>query len=243
MARAHGPIVLQATVTVQHGCDLCRLTQDCGDAKVALWCNYHHDAVEITLGTDGTRCLDALWRIAPGASIRQDPADPRRYHALFPCIHERSDGGVQALAETFHCIALSPIMYEGGWETHRVVAWDDNAFRGLYDQLAARFPVEIKSKRELEGSLFEHSMILSANDLMGDLTELQLRAVEAAVGAGYYDTPRQTRIQDLADAAGVPRTTFQEHLQKGEAKLMQAIAPMLGLRRARQMPAPNPREP
>ncbi len=225
--------MLQATVAVQHGCALCDLTEDCSDARVALWCNYHHDAIEITLREHGSKCLDALWRMAPGASIRQDPADPRRYHALFPCIHDRSDGGVQALAEERHCIALSPIIYEGGWETHRVVAWDDAAFRGLYQQLADRFPVEIKSKRQLEGSLFEHSMILSANDLLGNLTDRQMSAVEAAVLGGYYDTPRRARVQDLADGQEVPRTTFQEHLQKGEAKLMQAVAPMLGLRRAR----------
>lgn len=236
--------MLQATLRVQHGCALCQLTEGCPEAQVALWCNYHHDAIEITLRENGSKCLDALWRIAPGASIRQDPADPRRYHALFPCIHERAEGGVQALAEIHHCIALSPVTYDNGWETHRIVAWDDNAFRGLYDQLSSRFPVKVKSKRKLEGSLFEHSMILSANDLLGSLTDLQMNALEGAVSAGYYDTPRRTRVQDLADAANVPRTTYQEHLQKAEAKLMQSVAPMLGLRRARSgrhMTAPPPR--
>lgn len=230
------PTMLQVTLVVQHGCDLCNLTEECKDAKVALWCNYQHDAVEITLRNNGSKCLDALWKMAPGASIRQDQGDPSRYHALFPCIHDRSDGGVQALAEQYHCIALSPIIYDNGWETHRLVAWDDQAFRGLYQELSDKFPVEIKSKRMLEGSLFEHSMILSANDLLGNLTDRQMSAVEAAVSGGYYECPRRTRIQDLADKSGVPRTTLQEHLQKGEAKLMQAVAPMLGLRRARQMP-------
>ena len=224
--------MLQATLTVQHGCALCRLTEECGEARVAAWCNYHHDALEITLDGSGTRCLDRIWKIAPGASIRQDPADPRRYHALFPCIHERAEGGVQASAEENHCIALSPIVYEDGWETHRIVAWDDNAFRALYEDVAGRFPIKVRSKRRLEGSLFEHTMILSANDILGDLTERQLRALEGAVLGGYYDVPRKARIQDLADAAETPRTTYQEHLQKGEAKLIQGIAPLLGLRRA-----------
>lgn len=231
------PEMLQATLTVQHGCDLCDLTEACPEARVALWCNYHHDAVEITIEDSGSKCLDAVWKMAPGASIRQDPADPRRYHALFPCIHERAAGGVQALAEQYHCIALSPIIYQNGWETHRLVAWDDAAFKGLYDQLAARFPVKVDSKRRLQGSLFEHSMILSANDILGDLTDRQLAAVEAAVLGGYYDVPRRTRIQDLADQADAPRTTFQEHLQKGEAKVVKSITPLLGLRRAMKAPS------
>lgn len=228
--------MLQATLTVAHGCALCSLTEECPDARIAAWCNYHHDALEITIRDGGSKCLDALWKIAPGASVRQDPADPRRYHALFPCIHERSEGGVQAYAEEYHCIALSPIVYENGWETHRLVAWDDAAFRGLYDQLVSRFPVKVRSKRRLRGSLFEHSMILSANDILGDLTERQMGALEAAVLGGYYDVPRQTRVQDLADQADTPRTTFQEHLQKGEAKLIQSVAPLLGLRRALRAP-------
>ncbi|MGB1696828.1 MAG: helix-turn-helix domain-containing protein [Thermoplasmatota archaeon] len=224
--------MLQVTLSAQHGCALCNVTENCDGAKIALWCNYAHDAVEITIEEGGSACLDAIWQIAPGASIKQDPGDPRRYHALFPCIHSRADGGVQALAEEFHCIALSPIIYEKGWETHRVVAWDDHAFKGLFDQLSSEFPVKIRSKRHLEGSLFEHSMILSANDLLGNLTDKQLTAVETAVQGGYYETPRRSRVQDLADGSGVPRTTYQEHLQKGEAKLMQAVAPMLGLRAA-----------
>lgn len=224
--------MLQVTLSAQHGCALCNVTENCNESKIALWCNYHHDAVEITVEEGGSGCLDAIWKIAPGASIKQDPVDPRRYHAIFPCIHSRDDGGVQSLAEDYHCIALSPIIYEGGWETHRVVAWDDQAFKGLFDQLSSEFPVKIRSKRKLEGSLFEHSMILSANDLLGNLTDKQMTAVEAAVQGGYYETPRRTRVQDLADASETPRTTFQEHLQKGEAKLMQAVGPMLGLRAA-----------
>ncbi len=224
--------MLQATLAVEHGCALCELTTECPEARVALWCNYHHDAIELTVEGDGGRCIDALWRRAPGAAIKQDPGNPHRYHAVFPCIHKRDEGGVQATAERLHCIALSPIIYEAGWETHRVVAWDDDAFARLYQEVAADFSVDVKSKRQLEGSLFEHSMILSANDLLGNLTDRQLGAVEQAVSAGYYETPRQARVQDIAEAAGVPRTTFQEHLQKGEAKLLQAVAPLLGLRRA-----------
>lgn len=52
------------------------------------------------------------------------------------------------------------------------------------------------------------------------LTDQQLRLVERAVAAGYYDTPRRSSLTDLADELGIAKSTCSETLHRAEGKVM-----------------------
>lgn len=54
------------------------------------------------------------------------------------------------------------------------------------------------------------------------LSDRQKEALETALELGYYDTPREATHEDIAAAIGCAPNTASEHLQKGEAKLVQA---------------------
>jgi hypothetical protein len=54
-------------------------------------------------------------------------------------------------------------------------------------------------------------------------------AETALLVRGYYQTPRRVNVQTIADRAGVPRTTLQEHLNKAENKLIASIVPQIQL--------------
>ncbi|NHN41964.1 transcriptional regulator [Halorubellus sp. JP-L1] len=47
----------------------------------------------------------------------------------------------------------------------------------------------------------------------------QRAALEAAVDAGYYETPRESTLADVAEETGVPRSTLQYRLQRAETWL------------------------
>lgn len=53
-----------------------------------------------------------------------------------------------------------------------------------------------------------------------ELSDRQREAVETAVSAGYYDTPRDATTETVADELGCARSTAAEHLQRAEAKVM-----------------------
>ena len=56
-----------------------------------------------------------------------------------------------------------------------------------------------------------------------ELTERQLAALQRAYLGGYFEWPRPTTGEELAQSMGVSRPTFHEHLRTAEAKLCRAF--------------------
>jgi len=52
------------------------------------------------------------------------------------------------------------------------------------------------------------------------LTGSQLELVEAAVEEGYYDTPRDCSLTDLAEEVGIAKSTCSETLHRAEEKIV-----------------------
>jgi len=52
------------------------------------------------------------------------------------------------------------------------------------------------------------------------LTGSQLELIEAAVENGYYDTPRDCSLTELADAVGIAKSTCSETLHRAEEKIV-----------------------
>lgn len=55
------------------------------------------------------------------------------------------------------------------------------------------------------------------------LTDRQRAAVAAAVDCGYYDSPREGTVEDVADELGIAPGTAAEHLRKAEARVMDRL--------------------
>lgn len=56
-------------------------------------------------------------------------------------------------------------------------------------------------------------------ELVGDLTEQQLRVLRVAHAEGYFEWPRDTTAEALADRLGVSTPTLSEHLRAAERKV------------------------
>lgn len=52
------------------------------------------------------------------------------------------------------------------------------------------------------------------------LTDRQHEVVKHALDSGYFEWPRAATSEELAAELGISRTTFLEHLRKGQAKLL-----------------------
>ena len=55
------------------------------------------------------------------------------------------------------------------------------------------------------------------------LTDRQRAAVAAAVDCGYYDSPREGTVEDVASELGTAPGTAAEHLRKAEARVMDRL--------------------
>ncbi len=59
------------------------------------------------------------------------------------------------------------------------------------------------------------------------LTDRQERLVRAAVEAGYYDTPRDCTLTELADEVGIAKSTCSETLHRAEEKVIKEFVESL----------------
>jgi len=61
------------------------------------------------------------------------------------------------------------------------------------------------------------------DDLFLSLTDRQREVLEAAVGLGYYEDPRQATHADVADTVGIAASTVGEHLRKIERRVFSQL--------------------
>ncbi|MGN8215537.1 helix-turn-helix domain-containing protein [Halococcus sp. PRR34] len=168
---------------------------------------------------DGTKC---------GESITEQDCEAARYHDVL----ERSADELViytylediAACESVHTLAgnhlPSGLVFEtrrqGSRHQWRVLMRSDAKVGVLYDEIGARLR---------DGLTFRMGHLRDADGWQRDsLTTLsmpdeQRTALRAAVESGYYETPRGTTLDDLADTLSVPRSTLSYRLRQAETRL------------------------
>lgn len=62
---------------------------------------------------------------------------------------------------------------------------------------------------------------ISIVQALPDLTEKQKKAFDIAIDNGYYNFPKKINMEKLAKKMGISYSTYQEHLKRAEAHLLQ----------------------
>jgi predicted DNA binding protein/PAS domain-containing protein len=80
---------------------------------------------------------------------------------------------------------------------------------------------ELVSKRRVDRPLRTADQLRS--EIEGELTEKQLSAVSTAYFSGYYEWPRESTAEEIADSIGISASTLHQHLRHAHRKLLTAI--------------------
>ena len=111
---------------------------------------------------------------------------------------------------------IQPVLLKEGYEWWEVGSWDRKSLMEFYGKIKKIAEVELlKLKKEMPSVFVQYAV--------PKLTEKQRKAIELAEEMGYYSYPRKISVEEIAQKAGIPRTTFQEHLRKAESKLMNFV--------------------
>jgi predicted DNA binding protein len=118
---------------------------------------------------------------------------------------------------------IKPVVANKGYEYWELGSWERKSLTEFYDRVKNVAKIEILQLKKQTPAVFVQQAIPK-------LTEKQRKAIELAHEFGYYSYPRKISVEELAKKAKTPRTTFQEHLRKAEAKMMNLlIEPMAGI--------------
>jgi len=111
---------------------------------------------------------------------------------------------------------------EDGTGTMFVEAPGDIDVRQITDAMLTRFgEVDLVAKREREPR--EVAWWRTHGDIGATLTDRQRAILQAAYYSGYYEWPRETDAETLADSMGVASTTLLQHLRKGHGRVLEAL--------------------
>ncbi len=232
--RAPGMTYYEVDLKLQHDCPYSEFSREHPTVVLSHWCNWSRDVLEIA----GAEVRDAQLRAAVrhllasvgGKTIRATDVGSHVRLVLQHCACDALPPPTLPMIEARNCLNLQPMVYTKGWEWYRLVGFADRDVRQLVRDLGRNARVELVARRSVpEGAIHERLMV-STGALLGGLTDRQARALVIALDHGYYSFPRGATSVEIARRVGTPRTSFVDHLRKGQNKVMQAVGPYLRMR-------------
>lgn len=194
-----------------------------------LWCDNRRDTFLITAqDLPGLRRLTTVLR----SSYRARVLVVEGNSALFelPDFEWAKPPSVTGLARRGGVWVLPPVVYAEGRETYRLVAPTRSRLNGLIRTLRRLGEVEILSVGDRVGLDAVRDFPTASVHFFEGLSERQTRALVAAHDAGLLEIPARASWQAVAGREGVARSTFGEHLRKGQLRLLQNSYSMLRAR-------------
>ncbi|MFB6151960.1 MAG: PAS domain-containing protein [Haloarculaceae archaeon] len=178
-----------------------------GDGRVISHLTVEDADVEV--GGEVARAVDNIESVR-----RLDEGAPPHYEVTL----ERSV--FQRLAEAG--AQVRQIVIDGGVGTVIVEAPGDADVRRITDAVTGHYEAaELTAKRERERA--DAPWWRSHGDISANLTERQRNVLQTAYYSGYYEWPRDTDSETLAETLDIASTTFLQHLRKGHKHVLEAI--------------------
>jgi len=112
-------------------------------------------------------------------------------------------------------LIVPPITYREDGCAEFSLAGGSAAVQEAVDAVPEPIDVDVLEIGQYRGQPFDRG---------GGLTDRQREAVRAAVDSGYYESPREGTVEDVAAALSCSPGTAAEHLRKAEAAVMSAVA-------------------
>lgn len=122
---------------------------------------------------------------------------------------------------------IPPIVYQEGWESWRVLAWNEASLREMFQLIRERADFRLVSLRPVDNPQVEKMLLVPASDIFAGLTDRQMDALVLGLEHGYYSLPSETKIDRLAEGVGVSPSTMSEHLRKAETRILRNLRPYL----------------
>lgn len=197
---------------------------DGADCRIELWCNDHSDLLYVA----GSAIDPLLSQVRSDIGIEEQiRGDGEAVVITSSCLKRHDTTYVDRYLESHNCLLLPPLRYEDGAKHCRILALDSSSLTDLYGDLVAdEFDVDVRTKREIDAPS-QSSPLLTLGDVLPELTDRQREVLTLAVEFGYYEMPRGTTTETLADELGISRRTVEDHLRRAEQKLITSLVSYL----------------
>jgi predicted DNA binding protein len=189
------------------------------DVKMKLWCNNRWDAIYIS-GSEYKKAIDT---ITDEIGVYDFLAKDEEVTVFTEdCLLQRDNKFIEKYLEYHNCLLLPPFSYENGAVLLQLIAQELEQLTRLHHDLQQEHALTVEMKRTVDFTSFKPPLIMTEIPALR-LSKRQEEALVTAYESGYYEIPRDVTTQELAEQLEVNRRTFEDHLRRGENKLMQAF--------------------
>ena len=211
--------VVDARVRVHHPCPYCDLSVGFPRTLFLLWCDNRRD-VFLTSAPDAAELARVLASLRQAFHAKLLVQDGRDALVSIPDFEWADPPSVTGLARRAGVWVLHPVVYFGWTETYRLLAPTQSALQALIERVRRVGDVELLS-------LSTHGELAAIRDaptaavhFFEGLTDRQARSLVAAYEGGLFAVPARTGWEQVARRVGLSRSTFGEHLRKGQLRLV-----------------------
>ena len=227
---------VDARLSVHHPCPYCDISVEFPRTTLLLWCDNRRDIFAIV--SPGPQELDrVLQALRASFHARVILREAREALAVVPDFEWGDPPSVTGLARRAGVWVVHPVLYHQGQETYRLLAPTRSALNRFVHRIRRLGAVEILSVTDRRGSSSIGEWAAASVHVFEGLTERQLRSLVAAYEGGLLDVPSRGSWTEVARREGVSRSTFGEHLRKGQWRL---VANSYSLLKSRAAPPETP---
>ena len=211
--------IVDAAIRVHHPCPYCDVSVAFPRTLLLLWCDNRRDIFLVSapdraeLG-EVTRILRRRFHARPLLS------EGRLEVLELPDFEWKSPPSVTGIARRFRVWVMHPVLYLDGAETYRFVAPSRAILSRMVTRLRRMGDVELLAVSERAGLEPSRDQATASVHLLEGLTDSQARSLVAAYDGGLLNVPARGSWSAVAARVGLSRSTFGEHLRKGQLRLL-----------------------
>ena len=223
--------VVDARVRVQHPCPYCDISVKFPQTILLLWCDNRRDTFLVSSPAQDEvgRVVAVLRRMFHARLLLSDGSNAL---VELPDFEWASPPSVTGLARRAKVWVLPPVVYAEGRETYRFVSSDRIRLNRLLRQVRRLGEVEILSLSDRSGLEHVRDYPTASVHFFEGLSERQTRSLVAAHDAGLLEIPSRASWAEVAHREGLSRSTFGEHLRKGQLRILRNSYALLKARAA-----------
>jgi hypothetical protein len=151
------------------------------------------------------------------SSILDHEIVPAEENAFYLYVRERLDAGAKRLTDAFthgSLVVMPPIEFRSDRRIGLTVVGTSSSLQRALDEAPASVNIDVQRVGQYNASRMNAANALSKR---------QSEAVTIALEIGYYETPREAGVADVADHLDCAPGTAAEHLRKAEAALVHQV--------------------
>lgn len=227
-------MVVEISLRLRHECPFLEYSTQFGKKPVYHYCSTMNDYLIIPekLTEEKKQLAEQIFGRFNNFAIKEigKPSEMTYISMDCPC-SDSLQTNIAPRMRKLKAVPIYPITYQNGFEYYKVYCKSPEHTENFISEMEDIVDIEILSQDDL-GDDWIVSQTAVLNQLIEELTPLQIETLTQAFEGGYYSIPRRIKTQDIATRNGKTRYAVDKTIRSAENKIMNYIMPFIYLQQS-----------